>query len=358
MNSCNPALMTVGLALGRDRFTQYVQAFGLREKSGIDLPGEAVGLYNMSSNVDLAVYSFGQNFTLTPLQLVTAVSAVANGGMLLQPHIVKEILNADGTVAKSFGRTEVRQVISQQTSELMCDMLEDVVKTGTGKNAYVAGYRVAGKTGTTEKIADMNKEGKDLYVTSFVAFAPADDPKIAVLVLLDEPTVQPISGGLNTAPVVRRFLEEALPYLEIDPIYTVEEQNSRSVTMPDVTGMTLSDAEAALKKLGMTCSSVGSETSVTDQIPAAGAVVASNTKAVLYLGGTRPDKLVTVPDLHNMTLSGARSTLQNMGLYIRVSGGVSEGGQTVTKQDVSAQERVPYGTVITVETTDMAQRAQ
>ena len=358
MNSCNPALMTVGLALGRDRFTQYVQAFGLREKSGVDLPGEAVGLYNMSSNVDLAVYSFGQNFTLTPLQLVTAVSAVANGGMLVQPHIVKEILNADGTVAQSFGRTEVRQVISQQTSELMCDMLEDVVKKGTGKNAYVAGYRVAGKTGTTEKIADMNKEGKDLYVTSFVAFAPADDPQIAVLVLLDEPTVQPISGGLNTAPVVRRFLEEALPYLEIDPIYTTDEQSSRSVTMPDLTGMTLSDAEAALKKLGMTCSSVGSEAAVTDQIPAAGAVVASNTKAVLYLGGSKPDKLVTVPDLHNLTLSGARSTLQNMGLYVRVSGGVSEGGQTVTKQDISPQEQVPYGTVITVETTDMAQRAQ
>lgn len=357
-NSCNPALMTVGLALGKERFTQYVTAFGFRDKTGIDLPGEAVGMYNMSSNVDLAVYSFGQNFTITPLQLVTAVSAVANGGTLLQPHIVKEIRNADGTVAQTFGRTEVRQVISKETSDLMCDMLEDVVTYGTGKNSYVAGYRVAGKTGTTEKIAEMNKEGRDLYVTSFVAFAPADNPKIAVLILLDEPTVLPISGGLNTAPVVRRFLEEVLPYMEVDPIYTEQEQSSRSVLMPDLTGMSFSEAEAVLKKLGMSCASSGSASAVTDQVPAAGSVVASNTKAILYLGTLKPDKQVTVPDLHGMTLSAARNTLQGLGLYVHVSGGVSDGSQTVTKQDFAAQSTVAYGTVVTVETADMAQRAQ
>lgn len=357
-NSCNPALMTVGLALGRERFTQYVQAFGFRDKSGVDLPGEAVGLYNMSSNVDLAVYSFGQNFTVTPLQLVTAVSAVANGGMLLQPHIVKEILNADGSVAQSFGRTEVRQVISKETSDLMRDMLEDVVTYGTGKNAYVAGYRVAGKTGTTEKIAKMNQEGRDFYVTSFVAFAPADHPKIAVLVLLDEPTVLPISGGLNTAPVVRRFLEEVLPYLEVDPIYTEAEQSSRSVVMPDLMGMTFSEAESALKKLGMSCAASGTEAAITDHVPAAGAVVSSNTKAILYLGGSKPDKVVSVPDLHGMSLSTARTTLQSLGLYVHISGGVSEGTQTVTKQDIAPKTEVAYGAVVTVEATDMAQRAQ
>lgn len=359
-NSCNPALMTIGLAMGQERFTQYVKAFGLREKTGVDLPGDTVGLYNMKSNVDLAVYSFGQNFSLTPLQMVTAVSAVANGGTLLQPHIVKEILNADGTVAQSFGRTEVRQVISKETSAAMCDMLEDVVTLGTGKNAYIAGYRVAGKTGTTEKIEKMNQmhDGKNYYVTSFVAFAPADDPQIAVLILLDEPTVLPISGGLNTAPVVRRFLEEALPYLGIDPIYTENEQNSRNVTMPDLTGMTFSEAEATLKKLGLTCTSAGTEAKVTDQIPAAGAMVSSNAKAVLYLGGSKPDKQVVVPNLTGMSLSNARSTLSNLGLYIRVAGGVSEGSQVVTKQDTAAQGQVAYGSVITVESTDMAQRAQ
>lgn len=357
-NSCNPALMTIGQALGIQKFGDYASAFGVRSKTGVDLPGEELGIFNLRSGVDLAVYSFGQNFSLTPLQLVTAVSAVANGGTLLRPHIVKEILNADGTVAQSFGRTEVRQVISEQTSDLMRDMLEDVVKTGTGKNAYVAGYRVAGKTGTTENIERKTKDGEDVYVTSFVAFAPADYPRIAVLILLDEPTVLPISGGLNTAPVVRRFLEEALPYLEVEPVYTEAEKAARNVIMPDFTGMTLSEAEAALKKLGLTCQSSGAEAKVTDQIPAAGSTVAGGSKAVLYLGGGKPDKVLTVPDLSGMTLSRARTTLQNMGLYVRVSGGVSEGSQTVTKQDTEASAQVEYGAVITVETTDMNQRAQ
>ncbi|MBR6573777.1 MAG: PASTA domain-containing protein [Clostridia bacterium] len=356
-NSCNPAVMNIGFSLGQKTFTEYVEAFGLRDKTGVELTGEAVGLYNMKSNVDLAVYSFGQNFSLTPLQMVTAVSAVANGGTLLEPHIVKEVLNADGTVAESHQRTEVRQVISAETSELMKDMLESVVKVGTGKNAYIAGYRVAGKTGTTEKIAERNETGKENYVTSFVAFAPADNPQIAVLILLDTPTVGNISGGINTAPVVRRFLEEALPYLDIDPIYSEEEQNAKNVIMPDLTGMSFSEAEAALKKLGLTCMSQGSDAKVTDQVPAANATVSGNTKAVLYLGGTKPDKQITVPDLTKHSLSQAKTTLQNLGLYIRVAGGVSEGTQTVTKQDVAAQTQVPYGTVITVETTDTSQQS-
>lgn len=357
-NSCNPAVMNIGFGLGQTTFTEYVKAFGLRDKTGIDLTGEAVGLYNMTSNVDLAVYSFGQNFSLTPLQMITAVSAVANGGTLLEPHIVKEVLNADGTVAESYGRTEVRQVVSQETSDLMREMLESVVKVGTGKNAYIAGYRVAGKTGTTEKIAERNETGVENYVTSFVAFAPADNPQIAVLILLDTPTVGTISGGINTAPVVRRFLEEALPYLDIDPIYTEDEQNAKSVVMPDLTGMTFSEAEAALKKLGLTCASSGSDAVITDQVPAANATVSSNTKAILYLGGTKPEKQVTVPDLTKHTLSNAKATLQNLGLYIRVAGGVSEGTQTVTKQDVESGAQVAYGSVITVETTDMAQQSQ
>ena len=356
-NSCNPAIMNIGFSLGQKTFTEYVEAFGLRDKTGVELTGEAVGLYNMKSNVDLAVYSFGQNFSLTPLQMITAVSAVANGGTLLEPHIVKEVLNADGTVAESHQRTEVRQVISAETSEQMKDMLESVVKVGTGKNAYIAGYRVAGKTGTTEKIAERNETGKENYVTSFVAFAPADNPQIAVLILLDTPTVGNISGGINTAPVVRRFLEEALPYLDIDPIYTEAEQSAKNVIMPDLTGMSFSEAEAVLKKLGLTCMSQGSDAKVTDQVPAANATVSGNTKAVLYLGGTKPDKQITVPDLTKHSLSQAKTTLQNLGLYIRVAGGVSEGTQTVTKQDVAAQTQVPYGTVITVETTDTSQQS-
>ncbi len=356
-NSCNPAIMNIGFGLGQKTFTEYVEAFGLRDKTGVELTGEEVGLYNMKSNVDLAVYSFGQNFSLTPLQMITAVSAVANGGTLLEPHIVKEVLNADGTVAQSHQRTEVRQVVSRQTSDQMREMLESVVKIGTGKNAYIAGYRVAGKTGTTENIQRKNETGEDVYVTSFVAFAPADNPQIAVLVLMDEPTVGNISGGLNTAPIVRRFLEEALPYLDIDPIYTEAEQSAKTVIMPDLTGLSFSEAEAALKKLGLTCASQGSDAKVTDQIPAANASVAGGTKAVLYLGGAKPDKQITVPDLKGKSLSQARTALQNLGLYIRVSGGVSEGSQTVTKQDVAAASKVSYGTVITVETSDTSQQS-
>jgi stage V sporulation protein D (sporulation-specific penicillin-binding protein) len=356
-NSCNPAIMNIGLSMGRTTFAEYVKAFGLRDKTGVDLTGEAVGLFNLNSNVDLAVYSFGQNFSLTPLQMITAVSAVANGGTLLEPHIIKEVLNADGTVLESHQRSEVRQVVSKETSDLMREMLESVVKVGTGKNAYIAGYRVAGKTGTTEKIAERNETGVENYVTSFVAFAPADNPQIAVLILLDTPTVGNISGGINTAPVVRRFLEEALPYLDIDPIYTEAEQASKSVIMPDLTGMSFSDAEAALKKLGMTCTSQGSDAKVTDQIPAANATVASNTKAVLYLGGSKPEKQITVPNLTGKSLSNARTTLQNMGLYVLVSGGVSEGSQTVTKQDVAGGTQVAYGSVVTVETADTSQQS-
>lgn len=357
--SCNPALMTIGLELGKERFTQYVQAFGLREKTGVDLIGEETGLYNLRSNVDLAVYSFGQNFSITPLQMITAVSSVANGGTLVEPHIVKEIRNADGTVAESHGRVEIRQVISEETSQQMREMLESVVKVGTGKNAYVAGYRIAGKTGTTEKIAEMLQTGEEkLYVTSFVAFAPADNPQIAVLILLDVPTVEPITGGVNTAPIVRRFMEEALPYLDIDPIYSEDEQSSKNVIMPDLTNLTYTEAEAELKKLGLTCGSTGTDAAVTDQIPAAGSTVSTNTRAILYLGGKKPDTQVPVPDLMGKSLSEAKSTMQNLGLYIRVSGGVSEGSQTVTKQELPAETQVPYGAVITVETTDMEQRAQ
>ncbi len=356
-NSCNPAIMNIGFSLGQKTFTEYVQAFGLRDKSGVELTGEAVGLYNMKSNVDLAVYSFGQNFSLTPLQMITAVSAVANGGTLLEPHIVKEVLAADGTVVDSHQRTEVRQVISKQTSDLMRGMLESVVKLGTGKNAYIAGYRVAGKTGTTENIERKNATGEDVYVTSFVAFAPADNPQIAVLILMDEPTVGNISGGINTAPVVRRFLEEAMPYLDIDPVYTEAEQSAKNVIMPDLTGMSFSEAEAALKKLGLTCSSQGSDAKVTDQIPAAGATVAGNAKAVLYLGTAKPDKELTVPELKGSSLKNARATLQNMGLYVLVSGGVSEGSQTITKQDLAAGTKVPYGSVVTVEASDTSQQS-
>ncbi len=358
-NSCNPAFMQIGFKIGKELFTKYVEAFGLREKTGIDLPGEAVGLYNLTQDIDLAVYSFGQNFTITPIQLITAVSAVANGGTLLKPYLVKEILDKDGNVLESFGRTEIRQVISSETSEIMCGLLEGVVKYGTGKNAYVAGYRVCGKTGTTEKIAEQLQTGADdLRVSSFVAFAPADNPQIAVLILLDEPTVQPVTGGLTVAPVIRRFLEEAMPYIGVEPQYTEDELKSKDVTVPNILGLTLEKANAVLKAAGINGITSGSGDTVTDQLPAAGSIISNNANVMIFMGGSAPDTPITMPDLSGMTLDRAQKTLQNIGLYVKVEGiKTGTGNVIVTKQSIESGETVKYGDVIIIELSDMDQRA-
>ena len=356
MNSCNPAFIQIGFKIGKENFTKYVNAFGLRSKTGVDLPGEATGLYNLNQEIDLAVYSFGQNFSLTPIQLLTSVSAVANGGMLLQPYIVKEVLDSEGNVVESFGRNEIRQVISKQTSDTMREMLENVVTVGTGKNAYTMGYRVAGKTGTTEKIADQ-QEGEELRISSFVAFAPADDPQIAVLILLDEPTVQPVTAGITVAPVIRRFMEEAMPYLGVEPQYTADELKNKDITIPDIVGMTLAEANAALKAVGINGSSNGTGDRVQAQLPVAGSVVSNSATVIMYMDGQAPQTTITMPDLSGMTLERAKSTLQSRGLYVKITGAQGSGNIVVTKQDVEAGSTVAYGQVITIEMSDLDQRA-
>lgn len=361
-NSCNPAFIEIGQSLGIETFSQYFEAFGLRQKTGIDLPGEAQGIYfNNMDATDLAVASFGQNFSITPLQLITAVSAVANGGTLLEPYIVKEVIDSDGNIIESHDRTEVRQVISKETSAQVSDMLEQVVSVGTGKNAYVMGYRVAGKTGTSEKKAKELATGvTGLRISSFVAFAPADDPQIAVLVMLDEPNVYPVTGGITVAPVIRRIMEDVLPYLEVEPVYTEEELEQKDVSVPGVVGYERAQAESTLKQNGISYRVEGSGTTITDQIPAAGAVVSSKAEVILYTDGEKSDKLVTVPDLTGMSVENARRTLSNLNLYIRATGAVnSSGGNVVAiKQDVEAEQKVAVGTVITVDFSDLDQRAE
>lgn len=364
-NSCNPAFIDIGLRLGAEKFSKYFSAFGLRAKTGIDLPGEAVGLFNLNQEIDLAVYSFGQNFTITPLQLITAVSAVANGGTLLQPHVVKEVVDSEGNMLKNYERKEVRQVISKKTSDTMAQLLEGVVKVGTGKNAYTAGYRVAGKTGTTENVAKEQAAAKagisaQYRISSFIAFAPADHPQIAVLIILDEPTVPPVTGGITVAPVIRRFMEEAMPYLNVEPVYSEEELKEKDVTMPDVIGLSYSDAEKKLQNAGLQVRTEGEGGTVTDQMPKAGAQISVKSKTVLYLGGSVPQKTVTVPDLSGLSLDQAIAQLQSRGLYIRVAGGAafSDGNIIVTKQDTAANSQLKYGDVITVEVSDLSQRAE
>ncbi len=361
-NSCNPAFIEIGQSLGIETFSEYFKAFGLRQKTGIDLPGEAQGIYfNNMGPTDLAVAAFGQNFSITPLQLITAVSAVANGGTLLEPYIVKEVIDSEGNIIESHDRTEVRQVISEETSDQLCDMLEQVVTVGTGKNAYVMGYRVAGKTGTSEKKAKELATGvTGLRISSFVAFAPADDPQIAVLVMLDEPNVYPVTGGITVAPVIRRIMEDVLPYLEVEPVYTEEELEQKDISVPGVVGYERAQAESALKQNGINYRIEGSGATITDQIPAAGAVVSSKAEVILYTDGEKPDKLVTVPDLTGMTVENARRTLSNLGLYIRATGAVnSSGGNVVAiKQDVEESQKVAVGTVVTVDFSDLDQRAE
>ena len=363
-NSCNPAFMTIGESLGKENLEKYMEAFGLLDKTGIDLPGESLGMFNLNTNIDLAVYSFGQNFTVTPLQMISAIGAVANGGTLMKPHVVSSITDGQGNVVESFAPTALRQVMSNQNSQLMREILESVVTVGTGKNAYIAGYHVAGKTGTTEKIDKQNQifqqtgEKVELRIASFYAFAPADDPQVAILILLDEPNVDNIGGGTCVAPAVRRFLEEALPYMSVDPTYTEDELAVKDVTMPDITGMTIKQAEAALKKAGVSYRVMGSDTTVTAQLPAAGSVISNSSTAILYLGAPMQTNQVTVPDLSKKTPEAARDALERLGLYIHTTGAkFNDSGVVVYKQEQLAGTQVPFGSVIHVELSDPSQLA-
>ncbi len=362
-NSCNPAFIEIGASLGKANFYKYYKAFGLNEKTGVDLPGESNGniwAYERMGPVELATASFGQNFEITPLQLITAVSAVANGGHLVTPHLVDSIIDEEGNTVWSSETNVVRQVISKETSDLMCDMLEKVVSEGTGKNAYVPGYRVAGKTGTTEKIWKILQTGDDtLRISSFIAFAPADDPEIAILILLDEPTVYPVTGGITVAPVVKRVMEDVLPYLEVEAAYTEEEQKKLDTTVPNTVGLTLAEAKSTAEAAGLSVRTVGEGEMVTGQLPAFSATVSRNSTMVLYMGSEIPEGTVTMPDLSNMTVAQLRNTMQHYGLYYKSSGTeYGTGNLVVRKQDVPAGAEVGVGTVISVEFTDLNQMAQ
>ena len=360
-DSCNVSFMDIGGNVGIPNFTKYYNAFGLREKAGIDLPGEAVGsFWSKMSETDLAVASFGQNFTITPLQMITAVSAIANGGTLYQPYVVSEIVDPQGNIVQKKEPQAKRQVISTDTSKILRELAESVVTVGTGKNAYTAGYRVAGKTATSEKTEKKTQTGQEYYISSFIAFAPADDPQIAVLIMLDEPNVYPYTGGITVAPVIRRFMEEALPYLNVEPVYTEQELEQKEVTIPDLTGLTLDQAKSTLSSLGVQYETNGGGDKVTDQMPAPGAIVSKSTKVILYMGGAKPKKMITVPDLRGMSVDKVKQTLNNIGLYMKTEGILSaEGGQiAAVKQSIAFGEQVEIGTVLTVEFSDLTQTSE
>ena len=354
-NSCNPAFMMIGARVGATTFRNYFINFGLTEPTGIDLTGEASGIFHSEENfneVQLATASFGQRFKITPIQMLTAVAAVANGGQLVTPHVVDEITStdADGNTktVKTVDAGVKRQVISTATSEKMRQLLADAVRVGSGRNAYVKGYRVAGKTGTSEKLATESTTGEEEYIASFVGFAPADDPQIAILVMLDEPNGSEYFGGLTAAPTAGKILSDVLPYLEIIPQYTAEERTTLDVSVPATTGLSSDEAEKLVENSGLNCKIVGGEGTVEYQMPKSGSPIPHGGTVVMYTNGKTPSATVTVPDIVKMSVAGAAKMMNNYGLNLRASGNESTMNTAlIVSQEPAAGSVVEAGTIIT-----------
>ena len=366
-NSCNVAFANIGIRLGGEKLYEYVHKFGLTEPTGIELYGEAAGIFfdeatlaNPDSYASLSSAAFGQTFKITPLQLVRAVAAVVNGGYLLEPHVVSQVLDAEGDVLRQTERTVLRQVISEDTSKTMCQLLESVVSMGTAKNAQIAGYRIGGKTGTSEKIDVFDEDGNpvDDKIVSFVGIAPMDDPKYVVLVALDTPSKETgyyISGGQMGAPTVRDVLADILPYLGIEPDYSGEEAARVDVSVPDVSGMTEADAKSALAEKNLTFRTEGTAERVTGQIPAPGAVIPGGSEMILYFGETQPGETVAVPNVTGMDAETANRHLTGLGLYMKIVGAAG-GDSTIAavSQTPAAGTAVAIGTVVEVELSDLS----
>lgn len=355
-NSCNPAFITYGLRLGTDKFYQYLKSFGLMNTTGVDLGGEAVGVFAAQSNftqLDLACYAFGQNFTVTPLSLISAQAACINGGYLRTPYLVSQITDGNGNVTWQHDTTPVRQVISEETSATVRECLEYVVKSGTGKNGQVSGYRIGGKTGT----ADKGQTGD--VVVSFLCFAPADDPQVIMLITMDTPsrsTGTYVSGGNMVAPTASSVFADVLPYLGIEPTYSAEDLLGMDTTVPNVIDMSVADAKARLEEKGLTYKVVGSGDSVTDQTPVGGAIIPGKSTVILYCGEEKSTDPCTVPDLIGRSPAEASTVCSNNGILIRFSGttGSESGAIRVLSQSETAGTEVEAGTVVTVQLGDIS----
>jgi len=369
-HSCNVAFVNIGQRVGAETFYKYCEAFGFLELSddpdanlsavtGIDLAGESGSIW-WSQNTfcseknlsQLAAASFGQTFTITPLQLISAVSACVNGGRLMKPYVVGKMLSADGEICYEREPECVRQVISEQTSTTVRNILERVVgdlEEGTGRNAAIKGYKLGGKTGTSEKVSLEAATGQKEYIVSFIGFAPADDPKIAVLIFLDTPSNESgiyISGGQMAAPVVGRMMADILPYMGIEPD---GDDKLGDVTMPMLLDKSLDSAASALKDVGLRYRTIGSGSTVTNQLPAAGVTLAADTEVIIYLDADPSQDKESVPDLSGMSYSQARDTLSYYGIYIKTTSPVTDAAQqSVISQSVSPGTYVSHGSVVEV----------
>lgn len=354
-NSCNPGFIQIGQLVGKTKFWEYYQAFGFSDKTGIDLPGESEDQFFVHDGVegnmldtDLAVASFGQNFSITPIQMITAASAVANGGKIVQPHVVKQILDNEGNVVKNASTETKRQVISESVSEEMRGILEENCISGSGKNGYVAGYRVGGKTGTSEKLIDVNDDGADDYIASFCGFAPANNPQYAALVFFDAPLGGNYYGSAVAAPVFASIMSEVLPYLEVVAQYTDEEASNIDTAAGAYSGMSVDDAVAAAERDGFTVTVKGEGSTVVSQNPSTGASMPTGGTIVLYTDQSGTDEKVTVPNLVGFSVSEVNGIASSYGLNVSVTGMVSSSDSTSTTQSVPEGTEVAPGTVITV----------
>lgn len=358
-NSCNPAFIQIGQALGADKFCKYFEAFGLTEPTGIDLPGEASSIFVKRSNmgpVELASCSFGQTSKITPIQMITAYAAVVNGGYLVTPYVVSKIVDTNGNVIKTTETSIKRQVISEETSAQMREVLESVVNNKGGSNAYIKGYSIGGKSGTSEKIDKMNQTGlSDLYVSSYCGFAPANDPDIIMLVMVDEPTAKDQNGALMyygsvvACPVVSNTFKEALPYLGYYPEYTDDELLELGVTIPNVEGQTPEAAGATLEALDLQYTVIGNGEYVTAQIPTRGSSLRRNGKVILYTEENPETDYTTVPNVIGMSLSDVNYTLTQADLNFKTGDGASShAGAVAHSQNYAEGDIVPKGTIIEV----------
>ena len=351
INSCNPAFMQIGAKVGTAKFWEYYQAFGYSELTGIDLPGESDDQFFPGSMgvVDLAVASFGQGFSITPIQMITAVSAVANGGNLVQPHVVKQIQDSNGNVVQNYDTKIKRKVVSSSVSKTLNTILQHNSEQGGVKCGYVAGYRVAGKTGTSEKLVDSNGDGVEDYIASFLGYAPADNPKYAMLMFFDTPTGDNYYGSVVAAPVFSQIMEEVLPYLEVETEYTDSEREDLDAIAGQYVGLSTEDAQQQISDEGLTPVVKGSGSKVIAQMPESNSTVPKGGTVVLYTDKSSAKETVEVPNLLDMSLSDVNSVASQYGLNVSVKGTSSTSGDGIsTKQSIAEGTKVSEGTVVTV----------
>jgi stage V sporulation protein D (sporulation-specific penicillin-binding protein) len=349
--SCNPAFIDIGTRIGIARFYDYMEAFGLTGRTGIDLFAEAhpiVTNRSTMSAIDLAMCSIGQTNKITPLQMITAFAATINGGYLVTPHVVERITDNDGNIIRNSNAGVRRQILSRETSDYMRTMLEDVVRENGGSNAYISGFRIGGKSGTSEKIDEYDPDDMR-YVASFAAFAPADNPQVIMLVVVDEPMNGEIYGSRVAAPVVSAVFRESFAHLEIFPQFTEEEMAQQDTLVPNLVGASPLDASVMLNQRALTSQDVGEGRRVVRTVPEAGTPIGRGSTVVVYFCADEGLIETTVPDVYGMSVAQANQAITNAGLNIRFAGGaVGNNNAIATDMSIDPGTTLPRGTVIEV----------